>query len=332
MLEILGINPIAESIYRDMLVHPHASIAELAERLGHPESVVRAALDTLSELALVRPAADEHDRSHAVSPQLAMEILLARQQAELAAQQQRVEASRAVAAKLISEFASQVNSAPQGDLTQLSGIDSIRDYLSTLNREVEEEFLTFAPGGPQTAANMNASRPLNKRLLQRGIRMRTVYLDSIRRDPATVAHAEWLTSLGGKVRTAPSLPTRLIISDRRVALIAADADDTGTGAVVIRARGVVAALCALFESVWQTARPLGAPRRADPEDLADQQVEVLRLLAQGFTDEATAKRLGVSARTARRIATDVMAHLGARSRFQAGVHAVQRGYLPAVPD
>ncbi|MDV5143305.1 hypothetical protein R1T08_03015 [Streptomyces sp. SBC-4] len=87
-----------------------------------------------------------------------MEILLARQQAELAALQQRVEASRSAAARLIAEFTHGQSSHPDESVQYLRGVDSIRDYLAALNNQVEEEFLTFAPGGAQTEANMRASR------------------------------------------------------------------------------------------------------------------------------------------------------------------------------
>jgi DNA-binding NarL/FixJ family response regulator len=159
--------------------------------------------------------------------------------------------------------------------------------------------------------------------------MRTVYLDSIRRDQATLEYARWLTERGAQVRTVPSLPNRMIVCDRRVALIAADSDNTSEGAVVVTAPGMIAALCALFENTWRSAEPLGETVRAEPGGLSRQHLEVLELLAQGRTDESIARRLGVSQRTARRLANAVMAHLDARSRFQAGVHAVQRGYLPA---
>ncbi|MET8624763.1 helix-turn-helix transcriptional regulator, partial [Kitasatospora sp. NPDC004669] len=53
----------------------------------------------------------------------------------------------------------------------------------------------------------------------------------------------------------------------------------------------------------------------------------LGLLADGHTDDAIAKRLGVSPRTARRIATDLMERLSARSRFQAGALAAKAGWL-----
>ncbi|MGW2374540.1 response regulator transcription factor [Kitasatospora sp. NPDC001683] len=70
----------------------------------------------------------------------------------------------------------------------------------------------------------------------------------------------------------------------------------------------------------------GAPKRTG--GLSAQEARAIRLLADGLTDEAVAKRLGVSHRTARRLATELMERLGARSRFEAGVRAVQQGWLP----
>ncbi|MGW6845958.1 LuxR C-terminal-related transcriptional regulator [Streptomyces sp. NPDC054958] len=332
LLTDLGLEAAAEVVYRGMLTHPDASLAELGERLNLPEGEIQHALDKLSELALVRASSSSPCQVYAVSPQLGMEILLARQQAELAALQQRVEASRSAAARLIAEFTHGQSSHPDESVQYLRGVDSIRDYLAALNNQVEEEFLTFAPGGAQTEANMRASRPLNKRLLERGINMRTVYLDSIRRDQGSVEHAEWLTKHGAYVRTAPSLPNRMIICDRRVAIIANDSDDTGIGAIAITLPGLVSSLCALFENEWRNAQPFGEPTRHQPGELTPQQITTLQLLAKGATDESIAKKLGVSPRTARRLATGLLTHLNARSRFQAGVHAVQDGYLPPQPQ
>lgn len=331
MLDLLGLNSATEAVYREMLAHPNDGVAELSARLKMAEQATREALDQLSELALIRVSAEDPAQVHVVSPHLGMEILLARQQAELAAQQQRIEASRAAAARLISQYADQHSGVSENGVQYLNGLESVRDYLATLNSQVEDEFLTFAPGGPQTASNMRESRPLNQRLLDRGVQMRTIYLDSIRRSPATIEHAEWLMARGAQVRTAPSLPNRMIIYDRRLAIIAADHNNTAAGAVVLSTQGMIASLCALFESIWQSAEPLSTPAEHSPGSLTRQQTEVLRLLAEGCTDEAIARKLGVSTRTSRRIATVLMTHLDARSRFQAGVHAVQRGYLPASP-
>ncbi|MFF7337739.1 LuxR C-terminal-related transcriptional regulator [Streptomyces sp. NPDC008163] len=331
MLIELGIDSITESVYRLLLSHPSGDVQQWAAELELPVTAVQACLDRLSELALVSISPGEGPRVQAVHPLLGLEALLARQQAELVARQQQVEEAQAAAAELVAYYA-QKQSASSGGVQYLDGIDAIRSYIVTVHSRVREEFLTFAPGGPQTAENMHASRPLNVRVLGRGVQMRTVYLDSIRRDRATMDHAQWLESLGATIRTAPTLPNRFIIHDGLTALIAADTGDTARGALVVTNPGVLSLLRSLFEQVWQASRPLNAlPDRA-PGKLTAQQAEVLRQMAQGRTDEAIAASLGVSTRTVRRIATNLLQLVGAQSRLQAGVHAVQRGYLPATPQ
>ncbi|MFD5655482.1 LuxR C-terminal-related transcriptional regulator [Streptomyces sp. NPDC127039] len=329
MLAALGLDAVAESVYRAMLARPQDGVAGLVEQVGCSEEDVRGALDRLSELALVRPSGEEKGRLRAVSASLGMEILIARQQAELAVQQQRVEASRAAAAQLIAEY-TELRPATSPGVEQLVGLDAVRDRIGVLSRSLRDEVMAFAPDGAQTAANMEASRPLNLEVIERGVTMRTVYLDSVRNHQPTVDHANWLAGLGGQVRTVAALPTRMIIADRTTALIPISSADTTAGAVVLTGQGTLTALCALFDVVWASAKPLGEQAVKDAHGLTGQESTTIRLLAQGLTDEAIAKRLGVSQRTARRIAADLMERLGARSRFEAGVRAVQRGWLPSM--
>ncbi|MBL1290056.1 LuxR C-terminal-related transcriptional regulator [Streptomyces sp. NPDC057067] len=328
----LGLEPIAESVY-SALLDGVEGVVDICLRLSLPEHVVRDALDRLSALALVRASAESPHRVYAVSPRRGMDVLIARQRSELAAHQQRLEAAQAAAATFILAYEERrLPGASEAEVEYLSGLDAIRDHLAVMNGQVAEELLTFAPGGPQKPANMEASRPLNQQLLQRGVQMRTVYLDSIRSDRPTTDHARWLIEQGCKVRTVPSLPNRMIIYDRKSVMIAVNADDTAAGAVRVSAPGMVAALHSLFERVWQSAESLEAPVLPAPGQLTGQQAEVVRLLAHGHTDEAIAKRLGVSPRTARRITSGLMTQLGARSRFQAGVLAIQLGFLPLSAD
>ena len=58
-----------------------------------------------------------------------------------------------------------------------------------------------------------------------------------------------------------------------------------------------------------------------------EELEILDLLARGYTDDVVAARLGLARRTYRRRLRLVMDRLGAQSRFQAGVHAAQRGWI-----
>ncbi|MFJ8473924.1 helix-turn-helix domain-containing protein [Kitasatospora sp. NPDC094011] len=329
MLELLGLDAEAERVYRALLAHPEDGVAALAQRIALPESDLRSCLDRLSRLSLVRPSSREGIGFRALDPEDAMELLLARQQAELAAHQQKVEASRAAAAQLIAECSSMRPRSTTAGAESLHGPEEIRDRLARLAANTRHEIMTFAPGGGHSIEDLEASRGPNAALLDRGITMRTVYLDSVRNHQPTLDHMDWLHRHGGQVRTAPTLPVRMIISDRREAVLPLDTNDAQTGAVVIAYEGPIAALCALFESVWQSANRLGTAVERNMDGLTRQHQESLHLLLQGLTDEAIAKRLGVSPRTARRIAAELLEALEARSRFQAGAHAVQNGWLPA---
>ncbi|UNO39677.1 helix-turn-helix transcriptional regulator [Streptomyces sp. MST-110588] len=357
LLGRLGVDPLTESVYRAMLAHPEDSPEAVRDRLALTGEELRAATGRLADLALVRPSAEDPRKLYAVSPRLGMDMLLGRQQAELAAQQQRVEESRAAAARLISEFAVQYRAAPDNGPALLAGADRIGDGMTELGDKTVEEFHLLAAGrdrergresgresgrnngwengrnngresGPGSA-DLPVPRSLYERMLGRGVTVRTVRLDSSRHDQEAVAHARWLASIGGQVRTTAALPTRMALFDRRTAIVSSGGTEPARTAVVVRVPGVVSALCALFDGIWANADRFGPPPRRDAGAFTPQQIAALRLLADGHTDATVARHLGVSARTARRLATEAMAGMKARSRFQAGVLAVRLGHLPA---
>ncbi|MFD5725354.1 helix-turn-helix domain-containing protein [Streptomyces sp. NBC_00523] len=329
MLDVLGLDAEAEVIYRAVIRYPCVAVAELAAHVDLTEQRVRESLNQLEKMGLVQPTVRDGVGYYAVSPESAMEALLSRQQAELTAQQLRVESSRAAAAQLVAAWSGLHPRMNDQESERLIGPDAIRDRLALLAESAKEEIATFAPGGAHTAADLEASRGPNAALLNRGVRMRTIYLDSIRHHRPTLAYVTWLNSLGGQVRTAPVLPIRMVVVDRRQAMLPIDTDNALAGAVVLKGAGTIAALCALFESVWGNAVSLGITAQRGGDGIPAQERAVLALLAQGYTDEAVAKRLGVSPRTARRTAASLLELLDARSRFEAGVHAVQDGWLPA---
>ncbi|MEY9870946.1 DNA-binding CsgD family transcriptional regulator [Streptacidiphilus sp. MAP12-33] len=267
---------------------------------------------------------------------LSTDVLMARQETLLLEHARQLALAREATARLAAETAGPGSPGGRAGLEVLTGIDEIRERLAALSRDVAEELLSFAPDGAQTDDNMRASRPLNAALLDRGVRLRTVYLTSIRTHPPTLAHAQWLADHGGQVRTVATLPTRMLVIDRNTAVLPTDSQDTGLGAVVVTVSGIVAALCALFESVWAegdalaVAAPGPRPRtaRGEERELTTQELATLRLMATGLTLGGIAKRLGVSPRTARRITAALLERLEAGSRFEAGVKAVQRGWLP----
>ncbi|MGW3746835.1 LuxR C-terminal-related transcriptional regulator [Streptomyces sp. NPDC005146] len=326
MLEALGLDELAENVYRLMLAHPTIRLADLAARLGETEEAIRGTLDRLSELALIRP--DGTGAVRAIRPEVGIERLLARQREELAARQHQIEVSRLAAAQLISECADLARGREDSQTERLIGIEVIRDRIAELTSQLTTEIMTFAPGGAQRPSDIEAAQAVDGPMLERGIGMRTLWLDSIRNDRPTLEYASWLYSLGGQARTVPALPVRMIIMDSECALLPMDTTDATIGAVVLHGQGTIAALCALFETVWNTGTPLGTAQPLDARGLTPQEVEFLRLLRRGLTDQAIAGRLGVSHRTGRRLAASLMEKLGARSRFEAGFNAATRGWLP----
>ncbi|HKS99719.1 MAG TPA: LuxR C-terminal-related transcriptional regulator [Rugosimonospora sp.] len=309
-----------------MLREPEAGIAALAASLGWTEAEVDAALDELGRLSLLRPSWEDPGVMRPVAPAVGLENLLIRQQAELYRQQHQIEESRAALQALVAEFpgAGRESSAA---IEELVGLDAVREGLERLALQTRYEVLAFAPDGAQTAESMRASTPLNRHLLEKGVTMRTLYLNSARNDPQTTAHAQWLTEMGAELRTVPVLPIRMLVVDRTWAVLPLDPERTAAGACVVRSPGAIAAVCALFDQVWAAGTPWGSRSGQTSVTLSEQERALLHLLLQGDTDEQAGRKLGVSTRTVGRIAADLMARLKARSRFQAGAYAATRGWL-----
>ncbi|MBN0047444.1 helix-turn-helix transcriptional regulator [Streptomyces actuosus] len=329
MLEALGLGPGLESVYRGLLAHPDDGVAELSARLSLSETDVREFLDQLVDLELLRPSRDSPGMLRAVSPDLGLEVILRRQEADLLRRQEELTRSREAVARTVAEFAILHPNTDQGGAERLVGLDAIQRRLESLARDLKEECLAIEPGGAQSQASLDASRPLDEQALARDVQLLTIYQDSARNDPATFAYARWISEQGGQVRTSPLLPPRMLIFDRSTAVVPIDPTRTRLGALCTEVPGIVASLVALFEQTWETAVPLGADHRS-PSDgigLSPSERELLKLLAAGMTDEAAGKRLGVSLRTVRRQMAGLMERLNATSRFEAGLKAAQQGWL-----
>jgi DNA-binding CsgD family transcriptional regulator len=328
MLQELGLSQDADDVYRAMIARPSLGVAGLCTQLGLAEVRVREALDELVQHDLLRESRETAGALRPVSPQVALDAMVRRQEQALILRQQELAEHRAAIALAVAEFAELQPNKPDPLCQRLVGLDAIQARLEILAAELADECLSAMPGGAQSQASLDASRPLDLNALSRGISVLTLYQDSMRNDPATFAYAQWLTDLGGQVRAAPVLPPRLLVFDRSVAVLPIDPANTRLGALCTREPGIVASLAAVFEQAWHTAVPLGATTGPDPvSGLTPLDRELLRLLGRGLTDEAVGNRLGISGRTVRRQMAALMERLGATSRFEAGLKAAQRGWL-----
>lgn len=327
LLEELGLDPEAEAVYRYMLTHQDWGVAEIAETLGCPESRIGEALNRLADLMLLRGSREVPGTLRPVHPELALQALLQRQQADLLRKQQRLAESQAATSELIADYTAATRIETPGDTELLMGLDAIEAKLEGLAHRARSSCLSFMPGGGQSEQSLAASKPLDELMLGRGVEVFTVYLDSVRNNTATLEYARWLTQQGGRVRTTPSLPLRMVLFDREVAIVPGDPHNTRRGAVQLTFPSVVMALVALFEQVWESGVALGDESQHTGEELTGQERELLRLLSRGLTDEVAARTLGVSLRTERRMIANIMKRLGAKSRFEAALRANQRRWL-----
>ena len=324
MFESIGVSGQAETVYLALLARPDLGVDGLAAELHLTEHEIRGALDELMDLALLTDSTSELG-VRVVGPTAGLSALIARADAEVAQRQHQLAATRLAISRLSTAHDS---SRSREQVIRLDGVDAVRSRIDELAGSAQRECVSLNPNMAQTLDAKRASTPLNERMLQRGVTIRSIYQDSFRNDPHLVRYAKCFTALGGQLRTAPTVPLLMIIYDQSVALLPLDPNNSHLGAQEVHSEGIVAAAYALFEQIWSSARRFGDTTPERDEGGPDRQTRaLLQILATGGTDEMVARKLSVSIRTAKRLASEMMDRLGARSRFEAGVKATRRGWV-----
>jgi DNA-binding NarL/FixJ family response regulator len=195
--------------------------------------------------------------------------------------------------------------------------------VDTLLAAAKSEVLVMSTQTVAATNPIGAVRRINHVNLRRGVRYRVLVPDHARTAPVLATQLAGQSLAGAATRTVAEVPTDALIIDRSLVVHPGG----GIGVAVFRLPSVVTTTLELFERLWSTAAPLTPCDLPDTSELPAREEELLSLLASGFTDAAAADRLGISVRTVRRMVSDIMNRLGARSRFMAGVKAADRGWL-----
>jgi DNA-binding CsgD family transcriptional regulator len=121
-----------------------------------------------------------------------------------------------------------------------------------------------------------------------------------------------------RYRELPSVPTKVMIFDRRVAVLPLDPLDVAKGALELAVPDAVRSVAAWFLRQWDTARP---PREglATTVDFTPREQSIVALLAAGHTDASAAAQLGVSVRTVAYAVRGLMDRYNVQNRFQLGL-------------
>jgi hypothetical protein len=208
-------------------------------------------------------------------------------------------------------------SSARGPFTYLRSVELINSVLDQLLAECEEELLTAQPEAGRDPRFLAKAALRDIGVLERGITMRTLYQHSARRSSVTHKYVAAVTARGAEVRTLDEFFNRMIMVDRRVAVIP-NRDEVAV-AVVIREPAVVAFLVNVFERSWERGRPFTNRDTSLLKDIAaEQRAMTMRMLIEGHSDPVSAKRLGVSPRTYAGYVADLKADYDAQTRFQLG--------------
>lgn len=313
-------------VYRLLRQHPEWSGEQLAETLDVARGDVVAAVDELSTLRLIRPAGASG--WVVIEPLSAVEQLMADHTESVASLTATAQRMSSDAQQLLDRLPSVRAAAVDSDISaMLEGNETARAYLAELASTVRHELIAVHPGGGLRQETIDAALPADLALLERGVAVRTLYQASAVRHRPTLTYLERLAEAGAAVRIRDALPFRLVLADGATAVCSMKWAEGRSGAVVVRGSALLHLLRRVFDFCWADATALGSAAPVSDADLDDEQQLLIRLLADGATDQAIARHLGIAPRTCTRKLRTLFDTLGVDSRFQAGAEAVRRGLV-----
>lgn len=330
-LEPVGLGTVEQAVYEALVLRPSSTQAELAEDALLSPAQVRAGLSALEGAGLARRVSGDPRRFVPAPPDVGLEALVVRRE-------QQLEQVRVLARRLTTTFRTSQTAADPSEVVELlNSVDAVVQRFAQLQQEAVDEVLIL-DSPPYRASETAPVNDAELEALARGVSYRVVYdraaLDAMAPDP--LGEIGGYVAAGEQARLIPSLPLKMSIIDRSVAMVPLMTRQHGLErCLVVHPCSLLDALLHTFDSLWCAAHPLqaltasvdavvdeGSPQQCTPADS-----QILTMLATGLTDESIAHHLGHSHRTIRRRIAALMDRLGAETRFQAGVAATRRGWI-----
>ncbi|MBF9132820.1 hypothetical protein I0C86_28255 [Plantactinospora sp. S1510] len=321
----LELGDTAAAVYAHALHSGQIGGAEQAPVLNMTREDLRAVIDQLVDLRLLRPVGGDPDRFAPLNPEIAAASLISPLEAEIHQRQTLITSIRAQMEPLRPQFEERLRrrTEPPSTVRTLQDTAEVLGSLHVAVDRCREEVSSVRPRRTRWDDSLDAELARDISVLRRGIRLRVLYQHAARADLATRAYIRKITAAGAEVRTTDQAPRPFVVFDNEIAIVP-DAE----GALEIRSSPLARVLCDVFESLWRAALP-HRPDEAGYQDAAgEMQKTIARLLAEGLTDEAVARRLGISPRSCRRHIAALLKQLNSVSRFQAGMLAAKAGIIP----
>ncbi|MCF0077681.1 helix-turn-helix transcriptional regulator [Streptomyces lomondensis] len=314
--------------------HPHP-ITELCEEGGRLYTLALRAgrlaredadpAPCLIELALLHPDPDDPTWLRPVPPVVALSRQLNPLEQEIADRRRRAIDLAEIFQPFMALGAQMATTSDS--ITVLEGGERINAALNMATSQCQNEMLTLQPSDRLSERSLLQGMKRDRPLIERGVRIRTVYQHTARYNPEQLAYSARLADGKAEYRTIDELVERLIICDETVAFI--PIRDDQQVALELRHPGIIRYLIKVFEFMWNRAVPLSAttPYEIAQDGITEIQYSIAKLLVEGHVDEAIARRLGMNVRTCRAHIAKLASLLGSGSRAQLGYLIAQSGIL-----
>ncbi|KAA0941509.1 helix-turn-helix transcriptional regulator [Streptomyces apricus] len=332
-LTALGLDDTHESAYRALVSVGAVDVPDLARRLARGEHDTERALRGLERHGLAAQSSARPGRWVAAPPGVALGALLTQRRHEL-------EQAELTAALLAEEYRAQAAEPAAHDLVEVvTGAAAVAQRFLQLQLGASEEVCALVTGDP--VAVSGADNDAEEQAVGRGVRYRVVVERPVLHLPDGVAELSAALGRDERVRVVDTVPTKLVIADRVLAMVPLTASQTPEpAALVVHASGLLESLSGLFESVWRDALPLRLGTPDDPGAVVEEErdgpdgtdLEILSLLLAGLTDASVAKQLDLGLRTVQRRVKRLMELTGVTTRLQLGWHTYEKGWVARGPQ
>jgi len=317
-LRALGFGEAEEDAYELLLSYPHGPADRLAAHWHRGESLA-ATLAELADRGLAERLPGEPAGYLAVPPGVALD-------GHLTALEEQFKAARDRVTELALAY-HRHRAAP--DLEPGTVIEVVTGRAAVLQR-IEQ----IRAGARRQVRSLDEAPYVSLSGIRSGLRplpadvtRRAIYDSAAIGDQAMPPDVEELLRGGQQARVLPSVPLRLHLVDRglavlplRYASVAGQESEAGT-LIIVHPSALLEALSELFENLWTRALPVSSGQDGQPTAGPEQPTvnqRLITLLLAGLTDTASARHLGVSQRTVQRRVAALLGELGVQTRFQAG--------------
>ncbi len=319
-LRALGIDEDEEQIYRMLLVRRSATADEAAATLAVPVAAAENLLQRAEAKGLVSHSPERPRRYIPTPPDFAVDFLI---------QQQRVliESARGAIPALQSLTPEIPAPSHEPEFVEIiTNHVALGRILEQQQRDMRSEVFAF-----QRAPELYPDG--HQKIVPKHLRIRSISDASYIGLPGRLELLRRLAERGEEARYVHALPMKMIVWDRRIALVPLNLADQNGPALLVRGSSLLDALCALFDLMWERSTPVAFAPAQPPEvktdpGLSKAAASLIPLLAAGLNDKVITHQGEMSKTTLNRRIAALMQAFDARTRFQLGWRAA----LAAFPD